>query len=137
MTASIFPFLVAMFVLTADVHAQSAIRKCVGADGKIHYQDTPCEPGKKPAGEVQRNTTPADPTALRRAQGERELSNRLTRAREKQNAAEETRRGAADSAGNTPVELWNGFTDGASGKAAAPPQSVAPITCVGNDCPRK
>lgn len=46
------------------------IQKCVGADGRQIYQDTPCPPTTKTAAQLQRDTTRADPVAIKRAEAE-------------------------------------------------------------------
>lgn len=80
----------------STAYAQGAIRKCIGADGKVVYQDVPCESGKKTAGRVQRDRSSADPAGLKRAQAERERAARFAASRMKQQAAEDEKARAAD-----------------------------------------
>ena len=64
------------------VYAQGAIQKCIGTDGRVTYQDTPCAAGKT-SGQVERDTRAADPDALKRAGADQERADKLaeTRAR--------------------------------------------------------
>src|SRR5437762_2140127 len=56
----------------AQVHAQGSIQKCVGADGKVTYQDGACDGNARTAATIQRDARLADPLAIQRAQEERD-----------------------------------------------------------------
>ena len=81
MRASISVLAVALSCVTPMANGQGTIQKCVGVDGKIHYQDAPCDAGKKAAGTIQRDPSGADPAAVKRAREERERSDSLSKAR--------------------------------------------------------
>jgi hypothetical protein len=72
-------------------HAQGAIQKCVGANGKVTYQDTKCATGEM-AGEVQRDSSGADPVALQRARDDQERADKAAERRARVASAEEKRR---------------------------------------------
>jgi hypothetical protein len=84
--------------LSMSIAHGQAIQKCVDAAGKVVYQDKPCDAGKTVAGEVQRDLSRADPAAIRRAQEERERSEKFTAARARQQAADDERQARADDA---------------------------------------
>jgi hypothetical protein len=88
----------AFALLTAFVGAQVAIQKCVSADGKVSYQDGPCEASKKAAGQVQRDHSRADPAAIQRAKDERARSDQFSAARAERQAADDQARAKADEA---------------------------------------
>jgi Domain of unknown function (DUF4124) len=60
--------------------AQDAILKCVGADGRVSYQDSPCAEGKL-AGRIERDTRVVDPVALRQAGVSQERADQAAEAR--------------------------------------------------------
>ena len=92
MRASTSVLAVVLSCVASNAHTQGTIQKCVGPDGKVHYQDSPCDGGKKAAGTIQRDPSTADPVALKRAREERERSESLAKARAAEFAAEEARR---------------------------------------------
>lgn len=63
-----------LFGVVGAAHAQGTLHKCIGPDGKVGYQDMPCDASAR-AAEIRRDQTKADPAALKKAQKDRELSN--------------------------------------------------------------
>jgi hypothetical protein len=87
--------LLAVCVVAGEASGQGAIQKCVGADGKVVYQDTQCDAGKTLAGKIARDTSVADPASLQRAREERARADGFAKSRATATAAEERRLAAA------------------------------------------
>jgi len=65
--------LVLSLALVASVPASASdIQKCLDWEGTIVYQDTPCEKGTE-IGKIPRDTSQANPDAIRRAEEDRRL----------------------------------------------------------------
>ena len=74
-----------------SAHAQGAIQKCIGTDGKVTYQDTACAAGRT-AGQVKRDTRAADPEALQRAAADQARADKAAETRAGIAAAENARK---------------------------------------------
>ena len=85
-----------LLLLTATAHGQSAIQKCVGPDGKIVYQDTPCLQQQKAVATIKRDTTPVDRDARIRAEREKTQAKLMEIERERQWLDEEIRQAKAE-----------------------------------------
>lgn len=82
-------FLFAAFV--AGAPAAQTIQKCVDADGKIAYQDAPCDSKAKSAATIQRDRSTADPLSVQRAQAERARAESYSAARAREYQEEQDR----------------------------------------------
>ena len=100
--------IVSMTLCATTVHGQVAIQKCVGADGKIQYQDSPCDAKQKAAGTLQRDRTQPDPAALQRAKSDQERVTAAAAERVKKEKAEQAayeKRLEADAKAKADAEL--------------------------------